>query len=107
LENVQVVPRAFTPNGDGINDITDITLSIFHLEGEKQLRVEIYDLAGRRLRDLSTSTTHPSGERRVQWDGRDEVGEIVPPGIYMARVGFAADSDASGVYASRLVYVAY
>ena len=107
LENVQVVPRVFTPNGDGINDITDITLSIFHLEGEKQLRVEIYDLAGRRLRDLSTSTTHPSGERRVQWDGRDEVGEIVPPGIYMARVGFAADSDASGVYASRLVYVAY
>ena len=107
LENVQVVPRAFTPNGDGVNDITSISLSIFHLEGEKQLRVEIYDLAGRRLRDLSTTTAHPSGERQVEWDGRDAAGEIVPPGVYMVRVGFAADRDAAGVYASRLVHVAY
>ena len=107
LEQVEVVPRVFTPNGDGINDHANINLSIFHLEGSKQLRVEIYDLAGRRLRDLSTATEHPSGERSIEWDGRDAEGQIVPPGMYLARVGFAADSDAAGTHASRLLHVVY
>ena len=107
LENVEVIPRIFTPNGDGVNDRTSIALAIFHLEGAKRLHVEIYDLAGHRLRDLSADVAHPSGERQVQWDGRDEGGTVVPPGIYVARVGFAADRDAAGVYASRLLYVAY
>ena len=107
LKDVAVVPKVFTPNGDGINDHTDIELSIFHLEGAKQLRVDIYDLSGRRVRDLSRGTEHPSGERRVEWDGRDEVGAVVAPGIYLVRVGFAADSGATGTHAARLVHVAY
>ncbi len=107
LKDVAVVPKVFTPNGDGINDQTDVKLAIFHLEGAKQLRVDIYDLSGRRVRDLSKITEHPSGERRIAWDGRDEAGIVVPPGIYLVRVGFATDSDADGTYASRLVHVAY
>ena len=107
LKDVAVVPKVFTPNGDGINDQTDVKLAIFHLEGAKQLRVDIYDLSGRRVRDLSKITEHPSGERRIEWDGRDEAGIVVPPGIYLVRVGFATDSDADGTYASRLVHVAY
>jgi len=107
LEDVEVVPSVFTPNGDGINDCTGIELAIFHLEGIKELRVEIYDLSGRRVRDLSMGTAHPSGERRVKWDGRDEQGAMVPPGIYVARVGFDADSGAQGTHASRLVHVVY
>ena len=107
LKDVTVVPKVFTPNGDGINDHTDIELSIFHLEGAKELRVDIYDLSGRRMRDLSVDTEHPSGERRVEWDGRDEVGAVVSPGIYLVRVGFAADSGVAGTHAARLVHVAY
>jgi hypothetical protein len=107
LEDVAVVPRVFTPNGDGINDHTHVELAIFHLEGAVKLRVEIYDLSGRRVRDLSADTAHPSGERRVEWDGRDEQGAMVPPGIYVARVGFATDSGAQGTHASRLVHVVY
>ena len=107
LKDVAVVPKVFTPNGDGINDHTEIELAIFHLEGAKQLRVAIYDLSGRRVRDLSVDTEHPSGERRVEWDGRDEIGVVVPPGLYVVQVGFAADSDAAGTHAARLVHVAY
>ena len=60
LKDVAVVPKVFTPNGDGINDHTDIELSIFHLEGAKELRVDIYDLSGRRVRDLSWTPSIPA-----------------------------------------------
>ena len=107
LEQVAVVPPVFTPNGDGINDVAGIELSVFHLEGAVDLQVAVYDLSGRRVRDLSTATSYPSGERRIEWDGRDEDGVRVPPGIYLARVGFDTDSGADGTHASRLVHVAY
>ena len=107
LKDVTAVPKVFTPNDDGINDHTDIELSIFHLEGTKQLRVDIYNLSGRRVRNLSKITEHPSGTRRIKWDGRDKAGMVVPPGIYLVKVGFAADSDADGTHTSILVHVAY
>ena len=107
LKDVAAVPGVFTPNGDGINDHTGIELSIFHLEGAKQLRVVIYDLSGRRVRDLSRIIEYPSGARRIKWDGRDESGAVVSPGIYLVRVGFVADSGAAGTHATRLVHVAY
>ena len=69
--------------------------------------MEVYDLSGRRVRDLSTATPYPSGERRVEWDGLDENGALVPPGIYLARVGFDTDSGADGTHVSRLVHVIY
>ena len=107
LEQVAVVPPVFTPNSDGINDVAGIELSVFHLEGAVDLQVEVYDLSGRRVRDLSTATSYPSGERRIEWDGRDEDGVRVPPGIYLVRVGCDTDSGADGTHASRLVHVAY
>ena len=107
LEQVAVVPPVFTPNGDGINDVAGVELSVFHLEGAVDLQVEVYDLSGRRVRDLSTATPYPSGERRVEWDGLDENGALVPPGIYLARVGFDTDSGADGTHVSRLVHVIY
>lgn len=107
LVDMAVVPAVFSPNGDGINDRTAVELSIFHLEGTKELRVAIYDLSGRRVRDLSANTGHPSGERRIEWDGRDEAGVVVAPGIYLARAGFSTDSGAEGTQASRVVQVVY
>ncbi len=107
LVDMAVVPAVFSPNGDGINDRTAVELSIFHLEGTKELRVVIYDLSGRRVRDLSANTGHPSGERRIEWDGRDEAGVVVAPGIYLARAGFSTDSGAEGTQASRVVQVVY
>jgi len=43
-------------------------------------RVEIFDVGGRHLRSLAMDGT---GEAR--WDGRDEQGEALPAGLYLAR----------------------
>ncbi|MGB1890955.1 MAG: FlgD immunoglobulin-like domain containing protein [Candidatus Latescibacterota bacterium] len=107
LRDVRVEPRAFTPNGDGINDRARIELSIYHVEGEKRVEVGLFDLSGRRVRDLSARRLRPSGEHAFLWDGRNEDGILVPPGIYAVRVRFSTDSAAEGTQVMRLVHVVY
>lgn len=45
----------------------------------------IYDLAGRRVRELAREVVDAGGHS-VRWDGRDDTGHDVPAGIYLARV---------------------
>ncbi len=44
-------------------------------------RIVIYDLTGRRIRDLLDATV-PAGEQTVQWNGRSDHGQVVAPGVY-------------------------
>jgi len=48
----------------------------------------VFDLAGRRIRQLARGE-RPSGRHEVEWDGRDESGQLVQGGLYFirARVG--------------------
>lgn len=107
LGKVETTPRVLTPNGDGINDEMEIRFVLFRLRGARTLHVELFDLGGRRVRDLSLQRQRPSGEHAVHWDGRDEVGGLVAPGTYLVRVRFGTDADASGTQAVRLIHVAY
>lgn len=50
-------------------------------EGEQSL--VIYDAAGRTVRRLARGR-FPAGSRVVTWDGRDDAGLAVPPGLYLA-----------------------
>ena len=107
LGRLEVVPPVFTPNGDGINDAAAIELDVYVIEGERQLSVSIHDLRGRRIRELSVHTTHPSGRHRVLWDGRDDGGGPAPPGIYLVRAGFATDTGGQKTTGVQLVHVVY
>ncbi|MEE3258737.1 MAG: discoidin domain-containing protein [Candidatus Latescibacterota bacterium] len=107
LEDVTVNPPVLTPNGDGINDESAIEAKIFAVEGTKRLQVGIFDLAGRRVRDLSLVQSRPSGTHRVLWDGRDGAGRLVPPGVYAVRLALATDARRQGTQALRLIHVVY
>ena len=75
----------FTPNGDGINDHVELLYSLLQLVKPVAVAVEIFDLAGRTVRTvLSAEST--SGAYAVAWDGRDDRGQGVPPGLYLAVV---------------------
>jgi hypothetical protein len=56
----------------------------FALARGGDLKVEIYDVMGRRVRDLSRPGAGP-GEHVLVWDGRDADGRSVANGIYFAR----------------------
>lgn len=52
------------------------------------LELEVFDLAGRRVRVLA-SGQRPAGGASVAWDLRDEIGARVNPGVYLVRARLA------------------
>jgi len=64
-----------------------------HLDFE----VEIYDLSGRRVRLLSEQRLATTGAYAISWDGTDESGNLVPPGVYAARVRVETNTSGAGL----------
>lgn len=103
---IEVNPATFTPNGDGINDAAVFSFAVLKVNVARQVAVDFYDLAGRKVRRLSEKRDMANGLYRLVWDGRDEGGTLVSPGLYLARVEIDDDArDANS--AARLVGVAY
>ena len=96
LRNVQVTP-VVTPNGDGVNDEAQINFIVVQVEDNPN--VDIYDLTGSHLRTLDLDVTG------FAWDGRDDAGAVLPPGVYICRIQMEADSGDQSVY--RTISLAY
>jgi hypothetical protein len=90
LINVEAEPRPFSPNGDGLNDVTRITYDLSRILGEAPVTISISDLSGRLLRTIDEA--QGGGSYSVSWDGRDSAGSLVPPGIYLYRVKLDSDT---------------
>ncbi len=70
-------PPIFSPNGDGINDETFIHCDGFDLQNPS---LRIYDLYNRFICELTEYSQNPVC---FKWDGRDQNGKIVMPGVYL------------------------
>ena len=93
-----------TPNADGANDEARLTYEILEITSLAAVRVEISDLSGRRVR-LVHEGTEGIGSHLRSWDGRDQSGLLVPPGVYMATV--SAITDRGDIKRTRVLHVAY
>ena len=63
---------------------SDVVFEASSLSGDSQcLEVAVFDVRGRKLRDLFVSA---SGPAHLVWDGRDRRGRIVSSGVYFASV---------------------
>ena len=104
ISQVRVQPSPFTPNGDGINDEIELSYALLNLTDFAAAEVAIYDLTGRRVKQLRSESL-VSGIHGESWNGRDDDGRLAPPGIYIYRISIETDErneDQSGI-----VYVAY
>ena len=104
LSAMQVVPAVCTPNGDGVNEESRIVFQVLRLVQEVDFSIGIYDLAGRRVRQLFFDALS-AGAYEYTWDGRDATGELVPPGAYIARI--AAETESGEEVLARTLSVAY
>ena len=69
----------------------------------RSLRLRLFDLAGRLLRQIDSEVL--AGHHELRWDGRDENGRSVPPGLYLLELQVYGDAGTEGIH--RVVSVAY
>ena len=67
------VPNAFSPNGDGLNDVFQPEVGV-----AKPSAFEIYSRWGQQIVQLDPGNP--------VWDGRDMKGRLLEPGIYIWRM---------------------
>jgi hypothetical protein len=108
LVDVKASPNPFTPNGDGKNDKTRFSFFLANLNIPRPLTIRIFDMTGRVVRTVletkSVANAYVEGNA-IEWDGRDDSGKLVRPGIYIYQVNIEADKQVETV--SKTVVVAY
>ena len=73
LDNVFTYPNPFAPRRDAVVTFAGLTPAA---------RIKVVDVEGR----LRKTLTERDGDGGIDWDGRDEEGQILPSGIYFAYV---------------------
>ena len=108
LIDFRIARPILSPNGDGVNDDLEVAFSVARVSADREVRLAIFDLSGRRVREVVERRGELRGQYAMIWDGRDEAGTVVAPGIYLARVEVETDSgSANRTSLQRPVYVAY
>ena len=67
------------------------------------VRLRLYDLAGRQLTERRADVQ--AGQQQLSWDGRDDYGQAVPPGLYLLELHIGGDAGAQRM--RRVVSVVY
>jgi len=79
------LPTEFALLAPSPNPFDDGTTLALALPEAAPVRIEVFGLAGERVRTVRDGV-EPAGVRRLAWDGRDALGRVAPAGIYFVRV---------------------
>ena len=90
--DMEVLSNPFTPNGDGINDAVRFVFPVFKMPGQASLVLKVYSLDGALVHRSERAVSNAAGFQEVRWDGRDRNGALLPPGLYICRVGPEVDA---------------
>jgi hypothetical protein len=71
------------------NPFRDATTIAFELREPAPVDLRVYDVGGRRVRDLIRGERLAAGPHRVSWDGRDDGARAVASGVYFVRADVA------------------
>ncbi|MEW6752012.1 MAG: discoidin domain-containing protein [Candidatus Latescibacterota bacterium] len=97
---VRVTPNPF----NAARGAAQIQVDVAQVQLAQPVQAGIYDLSGRRLRTLWDGQRLTAGRKRLEWDGRSDSGELVPPGIYLLRIEAEADHPDQWVGTVGVVY---
>ena len=100
----RVFPRIFTPNGDAINEVLNISYTLLRVTAPVPVSVAIYDLSGALIKQVYAGDDSV-GEYARTWDGTDGSNRRVVPGIYLYRL--AVDLHTETEVSSGIISVVY
>ena len=80
-ENSSSTPIAFALHQNQPNPFAAATSISFALPTRSLVRLEVFDLLGRRVSTLADAE-FPAGDHRVTWDRRTKEGSLAKPGLY-------------------------
>ena len=92
--NLGTNSRAITPNGDGLNDELIAVFDLVNVLVPRPLTLSVFDLSGHRMYSAELSGT--AGRTELTWDGRDDAGSLVSPGLYVVEISVAGDTGDRG-----------
>lgn len=108
IVDLQVSPNPFSPNGDGLNDKVQISFFLANLNVERNLKIQIFDLTGKLIKTIFDGPSKAFAyisSNSFFWDGRDESGKVVRPGVYLLRVAIDSDKGVESIF--KTVTVVY
>jgi hypothetical protein len=78
-------------HGSHPNPFNPMTTIDFEVGEPDDVRLEIFDLEGRRVRVLLTER-RAAGPHRIRWDGADDAGHAIASGVYLCRLSIGSDA---------------
>ena len=91
LGNFSFARNVLPPNGDRVNDELGMSFEILAVIGAARSTVDVHDLSGRRVCRLldvegQNGVYDASSLPGLNWDGTDDQGARVAPGLYLVKV---------------------
>jgi hypothetical protein len=96
---IELEPATFSPDGDGRDDLVAISV---RLPTRGQVRLAVYDLNGRLVRQLVDGDQVESA-RLTFWDGKDDRGGPSPVGLYIVAAAARLGADGRALAARSVV----
>jgi enediyne biosynthesis protein E4 len=84
-ENESAAPVSFGLGGNYPNPFNPGTTIEYACDGDGDVRLAVFDMQGRKTRDLVRGWRNP-GDYKIEWDGKDDRGLDVPTGLYFCRL---------------------
>ena len=78
-------PAEFSLSQNTPNPFNAATTISFSLPQDAHVALELYNVAGQKVRTLLRGEV-ASGQTRLTWDGKDDVGQAVAGGVYFYRL---------------------
>ncbi|MFQ5637753.1 MAG: phytase [bacterium] len=79
------VPKDFALKSNYPNPFNAETTIVYDLPKESEVKLDIYDLLGHRIRNL-VNQRETAGTKKVRWNGQDQSGRTVSSGIYYVKM---------------------
>ena len=90
IQNLTFSSPVFSPNGDSIHDELRVAYSLFRLPEAVPVVLAVYRLDGRRVASIEAGLQN-AGPQSLRWDGLDETGQLLPPGLYLTTLNLRSE----------------